>query len=98
MLKRKTVTKLRSLAFILGFRFKSGVTKGLMLDLIAERMIQRPEMMIKSAFYYELKAFLDIIKGDMSLEYAEDSGLLYELNRFGMIYALKYRNGSETIL
>lgn len=55
-------------------------------------------MMIKSAFYYELKAFLDIIKGDMSLEYAEDSGLLYELNRFGMIYALKYRNGSETIL
>ena len=98
LLKSKTVVELRSIANILGFRFKSGVTKELMLDLIAERMKQRPEMMIKGAFYYELKAFLDIIKGNMSLKYAEESGMLHELNRFGLIYALDYRDGGKSVL
>lgn len=98
VLMRKPVTELRSLAITLGFSFKSGVTKDSMLDIIANRMINEPENLIKGAFYYELKAFLDIIKGNMSLEYAEESGMLHEFNRFGLIYALDYRDGGKSVL
>lgn len=98
LLKLKTVPELRSLALVLGFRFKSGVKKDVMLDLIAERMLNRPETLISSAFYFELKAFLDIVDGKMSHKYAEDSGLLFEFNRFGLIYALEYgKNKPSTI-
>ena len=98
LLKRKTVAELRLLASVLGFRFKAGVTKYVMLDLISNQILEHPETLIEVAFYYELKAFLDIIKGDMPLEYAEESGLLYEFNRFGLIYALNYSDGRESTL
>lgn len=98
LLKNKKVAELRTIARLLGLAFKAGVHKDAMLDIIAQRMLQTPEMLIKSVFYYELKAFLDIINGDMSVEYARESGLLFELNRFGLIYALDHRCNGETAL
>jgi|GEM_PF-556587 hypothetical protein len=98
LLKRKTVAELRSIAMRLAFKFKAGVKKDVMLDVIAERMTQKSELLIKAAFHYELKAFLDIINGDMSVEYAEQSGLLFDLNRFGLIYALDHHDSGESTL
>lgn len=98
LLNRKTVVELRHMASLLGIRFKAGVKKGTMLDIIADRMINRPETLIRAAFYYELKAFIDIINGKMTLEYADESELLYELNRFGLIYALDFHRDNISTL
>lgn len=89
LLSMKTVAELREIATLLSFKFKSGVKKDMMIEIIADRMINHPEYLLESAFYYELKAYLDVINGEMTPEYAEASGLLYEFNRFGLLYTLE---------
>ena len=98
LLKDRTIPELRTLGLRLGFKMKSGVKKQLMLDSIAAAMTMRPEAIIEHAFYYELKAFLDIINGEMTADYAEKSGLAFELNRYGLIYILDNKKTNTSTL
>ena len=98
LLKYLKMPELRLLANAFGYQFKSGITKDLQIECITDWMLNRPENLIEGAFCYELKAFLDIIDGKMSAEYAEESELLYDLNRFGLIYALDNRISKTSTL
>lgn len=98
LLKDRTIPELRTLSLRLGHKIKAGVKKQIMLDSIASLMTIKPEVFIEHAFYYELKAFLDIINGDMTVEYAEQSGLAFELNRFGLIYILDNKKTDTSTL
>jgi len=88
LLKVKTIPELKEMARILCVKFSGSPRKQALVDMMAEILTEHPEVVIKSMFYYELKACLDVIEGRMTLEYADKSGLLFELNRFGFIYAV----------
>lgn len=98
VLESFTVVRLRELAAKLGLKIKSGVKKSNMLEWIAGLMLSHPELIVEASFYYELKAYLDIIEGKMSVEHAEESGLLFDLNRFGLIYAVDNRRDNSSSL
>lgn len=92
LLDFKTIPELKELAFDLGVRFKGSPKKQGIVKTLAKIMIEDPKLVVKTMFYYELKACLDVIKGRMTLDYAEKSGLLFELNRFGLIYSTEQRS------
>ncbi len=91
LLDFKTIPELKELAMDLGVRFKGSPKKQGIVKTIAKIMIDDPKLVVKKMFYYELKACLDVIKGCMTLDYAEKSGLLFELNRFGLIYSTEQK-------
>ena len=84
----KTIPQLKEMARILGIKFPGSPRKQPLVNTMAKILTEQPEIVVKSMFYYELKACLDVMEGNMPLEYAEKSGLLFELNRFGFIYAV----------
>ncbi len=84
-----TVAQIKDMALTLGFRFGG---KGKKADLIAcmvKTLIEEPEFVIRNAYGYELKGWLDIIEGRMSMTEAEEAGFLFELNRFGFVYSFR---------
>ncbi len=95
----KTIPQLKEMARVLRIRFTGSPRKQSLVNMMAEILTENPDVIIKSMFYYELKACLDVIEGRMSLEYADNSGLLFELNRFGFIYAVddKIENKSHLL-
>lgn len=98
LLDFKTVTELKELAFDLGVRFKGSPKKQGIVKTLAKIMLDNPKLIIKSMFYYELKACIDVIEDRMTLDYAEKSGLLFELNRFGLIYSTKQQSTGNCTL
>lgn len=98
LLDFKTIPELKELALTIGVSFKGNPKKQGIVDSLAKIMLDEPDKVIKSMFYYELKACLDVIEGRMSLDYAEKSGLLFELNRFGLIYSLEKKSTNECTL
>lgn len=84
-----TVAQLKDMASSLSLKIKSGLRKAVLVKALSETLLQKPEILINGAFTYELKGWLDIIKGNMTLKEAEDSGLLFALNRFGILYSLR---------
>lgn len=92
LLSFKTVKELKEILMTLGLRLKGHPLKDDYVEVLSRYMLQNPQNLLGSMYYYELKACLDVIEGRMSVEYAERSGLLFELNRFGMIYATEQMN------
>lgn len=88
LLTFKTIPQLKEMARIMGVRFPGSPRKQQLVDAMEKIMTEEPERVVSSMFYYELKACLDVMEGRMTLEYAERSGLLFELNRFGVIYSV----------
>lgn len=95
----KTIPQLKEMARLLGVKFPGSPKKQPLVNTMAKILTEQPELVVKSMFYYELKACLDAIEGRMTLEYAEKSGLLFELNRFGFLYAvhIKAENRSNLL-
>lgn len=87
-----TIPELKELALDLGVRFKGSPKKQVIVKALAKIMLEDPKSVVKTMFYYELKACLDVIEGRMTLDYAEKSGLLFELNRFGLIYSTEQKS------
>lgn len=98
LLESKTIPELKEMFLILGYTFKSGVKKAEMVEVITTIMLGTPELVVSGMYYYELQACLDVIEGRMTLAYAEQSGLLLELNRFGLIYSLSHGDTGENTL
>lgn len=94
----KTIPQLKEMARLLGVKFPGAPKKQPLVNTMAKILTGKPELVIKSMFYYELKACLDVIEGNMTLEYAEKSGLLFELNRFGFIYAVDIKAENKSNL
>ena len=92
LLDFKTIPELKELAFDLGVKFKGSPKKQGIVKTIAKIMLDDPKLIVKKMFYYELKACQDVIDGKMTLDYAEKSGLLFELNRFGLIYSTEQKS------
>ncbi|MDE5849771.1 MAG: hypothetical protein K2H38_06495 [Muribaculaceae bacterium] len=92
LLDFKTIPQLKELAFDLGVKFKGSPKKQGIVKTIAKIMLDDPELVVKNMFHYELKACLDVIEERMTLDYAEKSGLLFELNRFGLIYSTEQKS------
>lgn len=92
LLDSKTIHELKELALDLGVKFKGSPKKQVIVKAIAKIMLEDPKSVVKTMFYYELKACLDVIEGRMTLDYAEKSGLLFELNRFGLIYSTEQKS------
>ncbi len=86
VLHRMTVPQLKSCAHLMGYKFKSGVRKDRMTAFLAKKMLEHPENILRSAFYHELKAWLDIAEGRKTAEEALEEGYLSELDRFGFVY------------
>lgn len=98
LLDFKTVAELKDLALDLGVRFKGNPKKQGIVGALAKIILEDPKKVVKNMFYYELKACLDVIEGEMTLDYAEKSGLLFELNRFGLIYSTEQKNTGHCTL
>lgn len=94
----KTIPQLKETARLLGVKFPGSPKKQPLVNTMAKILTEKPELVIKSMFYYELKACLDVIEGNMTLEYAKKSGLLFELNRFGFIYAVDIKAENKSNL
>lgn len=92
LLEFKTIPELKELAFDLGVKFKGSPKKQGIVKTIAKIMLDDPKSIVRNMFYYELKACHDVIDGRMTLDYAEKSGLLFELNRFGLIYSTEQKS------
>ena len=92
LLDFKTIPELKEQAFDLGVKFKGSPKKQGIVKTIAKIMLDDPKLIVKNMFYYELKACQDVIDGRMTLDYAEKSGLLFELNRFGLIYSTEHKS------
>lgn len=94
----KTIPQLKEMALILGIKFSGSPRKQPLVNTLAKILIEQPEIVIRSMFYYELKACLEVLDGKMTIEYAEKSGLLFELNRFGFIYAVDIKTENKSNL
>lgn len=94
LLESLTVAQMKDMSLTLGLRFKSGMKKAQLATLLSAILLEHPQLIIKNAFYYELKAWLDIINGNMSMEEAERSGFLFGLNRFGLVYSFNRKESN----
>lgn len=94
----KTIPQLKEMARLLGVKFPGSPKKQPLVNTMAKILTKQPELVVKSMFYYELKVCLDAIEGRMTLEYAEKSGLLFELNRFGFLYAVDIKAENKSNL
>lgn len=94
----KTIPQLKEMARLLGVKFSGSPKKQPLVNTMAKILTEQPEVVVKSMFHYELKACLDAIEGRMTLEYAEKSGLLFELNRFGFLYAVDIKAENKSNL
>lgn len=95
LLEDKTIAQLKDIARLIGIRFKNSPQKFIIVHALADFLTERPENVVKGMFYYELKACLDVMEGKMTYEYADKSGLLFGLNRFGFIYAVIAKSKSD---
>lgn len=98
LLSYKTLPELKALARSMGIKFKGIRLKEEWVRALSKLLIESPELVVKYMFCYELQASLDVIEGKMTLKEAQDSGLLYELNRFGLIYEVIDGESVTTIL
>lgn len=98
LLEFQTIPQLKRMMILLGKRMKGAPKKQQLVDAVAHILTTEPERVVKSMFCYELKACMDVMEGRMDVETAEKSGLLFELNRFGFIYALDCHYPKESTL
>lgn len=98
LLSFKTVKELKEILLTLGVKLKGYLLKDDYIQSTVKLMTQDPKNLIESMYFYELKACLDVIEGRMSLKYAERSGLLFELNRFGLIYSTENQSTKEELI
>lgn len=84
-----TVAQIKDMALTLGFRFGGKGKKADLIACMAKTLIEEPELIIRNAYGYELKGWLDIIEGRISQREAEEAGFLFELNRFGFVYSFR---------
>lgn len=89
VLNGKTVVELRDAFFALGYKVVSGVRKAQIVSELAKTMLEQPELVIKAAFCYELRFWLRVLEGKVTYREAERSGMLFDFNRFGLLYAMK---------
>lgn len=97
LLQTYTIPELRRFADGMSFRFKAGVKKALIVGYLAKLMLEHPDWIVRGAFSFELKAWLDIIEDRVTVDEATASGMLFELNRFGLIYAVKNYGGAKPV-
>lgn len=98
LLNDRKVTQLKDMALSLGLHVRSGVKKADLVRQLGNIMLENPELILQHSFYYELKAFLDVAEDRLTVDEADWSGLLFELNRFVLLYALdNTKKGESTI-
>lgn len=98
LLNVKTIPELKKMAATLGSPVKGSPRKGYIVIALSHLLLKYPEQLVSALFSYELKAYMDAIEGRMTLEYAEKSGLLFELNRFGLLYAVDVKADNSSHL
>ncbi|MCC8112890.1 MAG: SEC-C domain-containing protein [Bacteroidales bacterium] len=98
LMEFKTVPELKDILLTLGLGLRGNPLKADYVEHVVRVMTEEPQKLVERMFYYELKACLDVIEGKMSLEHAEQSGLLFELNRFGLIYSTIQHNINKKFL
>lgn len=89
VLNGKTVVELRDAFYALGYKVVSGVRKAQIVSELAKTMLEQPELVIKAAFCYELRFWLRVLEGKVTYRETESSGMLFDFNRFGFLYAIK---------
>lgn len=98
LLDFKTIPELKELGLVMGIAIKGSPKKQYIVEALTNLMLEKPEKVVKSMFFYELKACIDVIEDRMTLDYAEKSGLLFHLNRFGLIYSLEKKSENKCTL
>ncbi len=77
---------LRDLAASMLISLPSGATKEVMAETIANEVIAHPEILVKAAFHYELKAILDYATGRQTPLELGTSGMADLLDNFKVFY------------
>lgn len=82
LLKDLKAKEIKEIAYMLEFRLKPSVkghriTKADYLNFLPSYLLEKPQQVVEMAYYFELKAWLEIIEGKITRSEAERAGYWY---------------------